>query len=432
MGTNLARNSLILMAFLSICRHPLAQVISPSATEVTVSYTASFLATDTSVIALNSMAKLTAAAEDHASHLFGILHSPTMVRKYGLNPNKIEGLGGPRMPHDISRIKTRSVKTNEGEQTEITYSLRGKMLIHNAAAKTWLRDGSVTLPLPYDLKNLYDKDCTDEHYDSLGDYWYFYDPFRQGCTRLSEEPIAKNVAIRVSPSTNKVVELNPRFDLLRGDNGNGSLFSIYTINGFSESATARGDDGRQNYKELITSLKDRGFSERIADSHNDRTLRIFEKVVSESLTVQVKALLVETSIASRGITFAKFFKEAVESADVILYSGHSGLGGNLDIPSLETKAGKYKFNPKKRQLFFFDSCSSYSYYLDSFRSEKTKSKIDVITYGLSSYFATSNDVHNTLLDILMDPNQNPDWDEILSDMEKPLDGASYLLNDGGV
>ena len=29
----------------------------------------------------------------------------------------------------------------------------------------------------------------------------------------------------------------------------------------------------------------------------------------------------------------------METSDVIIYSGHSGLGGNLDIPSLEEKAG---------------------------------------------------------------------------------------------
>lgn len=133
------------------------------------------------------------------------------------------------------------------------------------------------------------------------------------------------------------------------------------------------------------------------------------------------------------MTFAKFFKEAVENADVIIYGGHSGLGGNLDIPSLESKAGKFKFNSKKRQIFYFDSCASYAYYLTQFSGEKTKSKIDILTNGLSSYFETSQAVLEGLLEnILSETKEDVSWMQIMKDMEKPLDGGSFLLNVGGV
>jgi hypothetical protein len=83
--------------------------------------------------------------------------------------------------------------------------------------------------------------------------------------------------------------MNLRLDLLRGPNGNGDTFRIDVVHGFESS--------------------------------------------------QTRSFLVETEITARAKSFAVSFKEAVENADVIFYAGHSGLGGNLDIPSLEEKAG---------------------------------------------------------------------------------------------
>jgi hypothetical protein len=117
---------------------------------------------------------------------------------------------------------------------------------------------------------------------------------------------------------------------------------------------------------------------------------------------------------------------------VIIYEGHSGLGGNLNIPELEEKAGKFQF-PKKKQIFYFDSCSSYSYYLDHFNAYKTKTNIDVVTNGLSSYFHTSPLVLKEFLNYLIgSDNRNFQWMTILKKMESVLDQETYLVNVGGL
>ncbi|MFN7455308.1 MAG: hypothetical protein ACK5RO_11685, partial [Pseudobdellovibrionaceae bacterium] len=148
--------------------------------------------------------------------------------------------------------------------------------------------------------------------------------------------------------------------------------------------------------------------------------------------VEVRHLLTDTGAESRSTVFAKFFKKAVKEADVIIYAGHSGLGGNLDIPTLERKAGAFEFNPQKRQVFFFESCSSYSYYLEPFAAEKTKAKIDIVTNGLSSYFHTGPFVLEVFVTSILDETvKDTSWLEILRRMEAPLEGGSYLLNVGG-
>lgn len=155
------------------------------------------------------------------------------------------------------------------------------------------------------------------------------------------------------------------------------------------------------------------------------------------MQVEVIHQLSNTDITADAKTFARTFKEAIAEGDLIIYLGHSGLGGNLDIPSLNEKLkemgeGEIKFPNDKYQIFFFDSCSSYSYYLPHFREFKPKGKIDIISYGLSSYFHTSTYVFGALIDKMLNLDEPQKWETILRAMEEPLDGASYLLNVGGV
>ena len=108
------------------------------------------------------------------------------------------------------------------------------------------------------------------------------------------------------------------------------------------------------------------------------------------------------------------------------------MGGNLGIPALEEKGGKITFDPKKRQLFFFDSCSSYSYYLSTFEAQKSKGKIDILTQGLQSYFWAELPSLKVLFKYLLNPNKDPQWSEVLKAMEKVLEGQTQMLSVGSV
>lgn len=426
-----SRLSAFLTAFciIQFCISAQAQVISPSAEEVNFSYTTTF--------------QIPTSADEqtdedravfHAQHMFGIMHSATLINKYGIKSETMGGIGAPQSQMDIQIIDSKVVRNN----VVVTYSNAGRILLNKKAAKEILKAGVLTLPLPTNPYKIYKKKCTDAHYYTFGDYWYFYDPFKDGCTSLSESPLATSVDIKISKVDDKpALDITPRLPYLRGDNDNGDLFSVYVIHGFSEGLSVKTDEGRVNFNEFDDYLRQEGFDESRAPSGSVVPLHVFTKTITldngKKLNVEVKHMLVETEIQSKSVAFAKFFKDAVENADVILYGGHSGLGGNLDIPSLEAKAGAYKFNTKKKQLFFFDSCSSYSYYLQVFSAQKTKAKIDILTNGLSSYFNTSNAVFVQLMKHLLTPKTTDvPWIDILKDMERVLKGDTYLLNVGGV
>lgn len=405
-----------------------SQIMGPSVTEVKYSYTATFEQADDA----DEDDDIT-RAEFHASHMFGIFHSPTLISKY-VGPRSV--IGGVGAPRSQMRVRVLSSTSVDGVTT-IKYSNSGKMILHKKAAEKILKTGILTLPLPTNPYEIYDAKCTDEYYQEFGDYWYFYDPYRRGCTHLSKEPLATMVNLKITPAEYKKIELSPKLPLLRGNNGNGDLFQIYVINGYEEDGSSQDDPGYLNFIELRESLKDRGFTVSTKRPKTKIPMNIYSKFVEldngKTIEIEINHLLVDTAIGTKSAVFAKFFKEAVAEADVIVYGGHSGLGANLDIPSLEAKAGAFEFNKAKRQLFYFDSCSSYSYYLEHFSVEKTKAKIDIISNGLSSYFHTSNSVLVTLLDHLFsEKSEDVPWETILKDMEKPLKGDSYLLNVGGI
>jgi hypothetical protein len=404
-----------------------AQVISPLGQELELSYTASFILADD-----DDENDLSTAASTHSDYLLGVIKSERLVDKLGVDFSLSEGIGAPRMPIKITGLKT---KTLEDGRTEVTYKYRSKAIIHKNAAKKMLKTGVLDVVLPYDRTKVYDKNCTDHHYDSFGDYWYFWDPYRAGCEKLLKEPATRQIQIQVKAIEYKRLEENTRFDLIRGDNGNGKLLQIDLISGFDESA-GRSDIGWRIFRNLNSALESRfGFELAKKAGSPKSPLYLFEKTLDSGVKVLVRHLLVDTAVDSRSLAFAKFFKDSVATADVIVYSGHSGLGGNLDIPSLEEKSGPFEFNPKKRQVYFFNSCSSYTYYLDSFRAEKTKARIDILTNALAAYMdEESLEVQSLIEDVLNEENDpNPEWIEVLKRMEQAIpNGMTYLLNVGAV
>jgi hypothetical protein len=410
-----------------------AQIIAPSAKEASFRFSTDFTyqASEYSDYSLQEI------AGEHARHMFGVFHSPKLIQKYGLNPELVGGIGAPR---DTFRVTAKITTTGEDRAqglTRVAYSAQGKMILHKKAATNLLAKGYLEIPLPKDLSDIYDKNCTDDHYESLGDFWYFWDPFRRGCEYLAKEK-SNPVRITLVPAAQVKKEMSPRLDLLRGANGNGEILSIYVVHGFNESSS-RNDEGRQNYDDFNDMLERQGFEQQKDRAEKIPSLKRQVLLFTKEMTfngrptlVEVRHLLTDTGAESRSTVFAKFFKKAVKEADVIIYAGHSGLGGNLDIPTLERKAGAFEFNPQKRQVFFFESCSSYSYYLEPFAAEKTKAKIDIVTNGLSSYFHTGPFVLEVFVTSILDETvKDTSWLEILRRMEAPLEGGSYLLNVGG-
>ena len=417
-------NLLILITSL-FCHHVVfAQVIGPSVVEARFAFTADFQSQKT--------ADAESLAHEHLQHVFGIFQSQEIVSEFGLSHDKVGGIGAIR-DASVRIYKETDLGQN---RTQIKYRVQGKILLHKRVASKLFKNGSLEIPLPVDLNKIFVKKCTDPHYQTPGDFWYFWNPFQEGCESLLSPELTNLVKIEFAEVPQAKPDLTPRLDLIRGDNGNGKLFRIDLIYGYNVTNTPE-DEGRRNYESLDVYFEEAGFERVESVSKTKQKLKIYKKEVElpngKTIDVEVRHILVDTAIEARSKAFANYFKDSVYEADVIIYAGHSGLGGNLDISSLAEKAGEFVFNDQKRQIFMFESCSSYTYYLSAFRSEKKKNKIDIITNGLASYFHTNVAITVEFLNHLVFPDQDDvTWMKILTDMEKPLHGGSYLLNVGGI
>ncbi|MBS1972595.1 MAG: hypothetical protein JSU04_19970 [Bdellovibrionales bacterium] len=400
-----------------------AGILSVSSVETKFAYKSEFQT--------SSKADAEELTTQHAQFFFGYFQSPTMAEYFHV-PSATLGIAAIKLP---LRFHVTSDVVGKNGQRVISYKADGTLLLHKKVAKQIL-EGGIEVTLPYDVDNFYELKCTDEHYPSALDFWYFYDPFREGCAHLREAPMAKPTLVTLKPMNPPDETISAGFKALRGDNGNGDMFEIATINGFSESSTSSEDDGRKNFDDINNWLRDQGFQEKTLASFANRPVLEFTKTLTSregrTINVRIVRLLAETGIGSKNVTFAKFFRRALENSDVVIYSGHSGLGGNLHIPSLEMKSGEIQFNPKKRQLFFFDSCSSYSYDLAPFENKKTKGKIDILTQGLPSYFWAEPPTHKILFKYLLDVDKDPSWLEVLKQMEKVLEGQTQMMSVGSV
>lgn len=403
-----------------------SQIISPSGREVKFSYSTTVWAPVGQYVSALDLATL------QAQHMFGIFASREFVAPYGINPDQTESIGAPSK---TMKIEIKSVRTLNGQKI-VEYTNSGRLILEKTAAQEILSRGQFSVPLPKNPFEIYDKKCTDSHYTEFSDYWYFFNPFRGACSRFSVAPYSDGVTVKVSAAPARSGDLTPRLDLVRGGNRNGSAFLIYVVHGYSDSSTSPRDDGRKSFKQFNTHMRELGFAEEVKRPRTTYPLHLYTKAMTfngKKADVEIRHLLVETDIESRNVSFAKFFREAVENADVIIYAGHSGLGSNLDIPLLETKAGKFSFPRGKRQIYFFEACSSYSYYLEPFRAEKTLATIDIVTNGLSSYFHTGDAIMRVFMNYLLNEDiDDAPWLEILEAMEQPLGGGSYLTNVGGI
>lgn len=400
----------------------MATVISPSSKEVAFSYASEFQTADTA----SDAAEL---AKRQASNLFGYMQNPEIVRLWGAH--KVGGIGAPAW---VPKLTILSDQQDNGKRA-IRYEATGRLLLINSVATKLVRRGHWDVTLPYDLDNYYDRDCTDDEYYERSDFWYFGDPFRKGCEKLRQEGLAKPVSISIEEIPNTPKDFKADLDGLRVDNGH-DLFQVTAINGFDESSRKRKDDGRVNYEAMNKWFVANGFTDTFISKYKERPIHQFDKTVTRAdgreIHIRVTRLLAQTELeGNRDVTFAKFFEKMLNDSDVIIYEGHSGLGVNLELSAIEKRAGIEASNidPHKRQLFLFDSCSSYSYYLGMFDGRKDPGKLNVLSNGLESVFSYEIPETKHLYNILFDVNNNDyTWLDVIDALEKPFRGTTFMMN----
>jgi len=314
----------------------------------------------------------------------------------------------PKGDHIISNVKLISKNANV---YTIGYDYNGTVVLENGPKTTYDIILALNPEKIYSAGMVGDiNPCTDSHYQSEGDFWYFWNPSNPGC-KLKKDIDYKIVKAKVARFEN-TTKTYPEYHNLPDAKGN---INIHVLFGMDDNSKGRnplnsGDINAENYRDFRTYLLGKGYVAKkwtaAEVSKIAKTLdgeKPFVETISKG-NIIYRFFFAPSAIDEDSLGFHWFYKDALENSSIMIYGGHSGLGGHLDLDSIEQNLGEtINFNKNKYQIYFFDSCTSYKYYnrmyFDRKVSEKdpkgTK-KLDIFTNGLSTYFHVMPDSNKAI------------------------------------
>ncbi len=306
----------------------------------------------------------------------------------------------PKGDHVVSNIK---VESSNGKSFKITYDYKGTAVVQNGPTTTY------DIILPVNHRTIYEKSfvgdispCTDEHYQSEGDFWYFWSPNKFGC-KLKKGIDYNVIKAKLTRIENTKISY-PEYHNLPNKDGK---ITIHVLFGLDDPEKERNplkssDINADNYRIFRNYLIKKGYKAKTWTVSQVKSIakRLdgespFVETISKG-SIEYRFFFGPTGIDEDALGFHWFYKDALENSSIMLYGGHSGLGGHLDLDSIEYSLGeKIAFNPNKYQIYFFDSCTSYKYYNTMYFERKATTKdpmgtkkLDIFTNGLATYFHT--------------------------------------------
>ena len=169
------------------------------------------------------------------SFLLGTFHSKSFSDEFGS-----KGVVGEKQK--ISDIKVRH--RHDKDRDIVTYQFEAEALFNKDAfgRKKTIR---VPIKLPLFPEDTYHyglvgevNKCTDEHYNSEGDFFYFWDPDKENCPLKG----SRKHVLRITGTLKKLKKTKrtyPAYEKIFGDNGNGLTTRIDLFFGYIESKAPR-------------------------------------------------------------------------------------------------------------------------------------------------------------------------------------------------
>ncbi len=316
---------------------------------------------------------------------------------------------------------------NLGEVVRAHYTYSTTLVLQNGPEEQYRFALPRTPKLAFSKSNSFTKNpCTDEHYKSEGDFWYFWSPSRKDCGDILIEGIDYDWVTAEIERKPNVESSYPEYERLPDAN---KKIKIYLIMGMDKPTNNRNplqktkqDANADNYAKIREAVTELGRKARqptpwvVTRWDNKRLNTVIEEDTRPFPYVESLVLsLPDTNTRAREIELVMFFgktgideaskgfhyflRHAFAEGGVVIYDGHSGLGGNLNLPHIEemrteTSGMPFAFDvPKDRyQIFYFNSCSSYTYYnamffnLKKTRTRAGSKNLDIVTTGLETAF----------------------------------------------
>ncbi|OGR65862.1 MAG: hypothetical protein A2X31_00750 [Elusimicrobia bacterium GWB2_63_22] len=355
-----------------------------------------------------------------------------MYGAFTMHPGFVDNPGIPSGDYKVTLLGAEKVPNEPYARISYSYEdlavFSSRLFRGSGAAR-------INFALPKDPVTVYSKGfpspssrlnrCTDSHYNSEGDFWYFWNPYQDGCPLTGADLVGVTTDLRPVDMTRNTY---PEYARLYGENGNGDVLQVSYLVGVDENFQS-GDLGKKTFNDAFAGLKRAGFRATV-----DEPRRKQLTFNAGAKRTHVQMLLTDPDSAE----FAVEAVRAMKKSDIFLYDGHSGLGGYLNPERLTEDSGRPLTLPKdKYQIFVFQGCSTYAYYNSAyFRLKKgpgdpkgTKN-LDIITTGIGAAFDVGAAVDASFL-VSVTTGQRPSWQTIIDRMSAAEGDNSALTHING-
>jgi hypothetical protein len=241
------------------------------------------------------------------------------------------------------------------------------------------------------------KVCMDAaaHGVEQGIFWYYYRPFKPGCSLAGTTGDAASLAarfpIRFAVSGENTSNKAPEYAKVWED---GALYATAIFGKYEAGATSTGDAGIAAYMQFYNDLL-RTFGAPIRTNlvpgAQPGVTQVDVEMEWNTLSGRMNvALLLVDEIRSVDADFKARYNERTKISDYVSYSGHSGLGANI-----RALAKMGSFVPNQYQLYLVNGCDTFAYVDGSLRDAHAAINpgygpnkfFDIITNAMPSYFS---------------------------------------------
>lgn|GEM_PF-1395406 len=347
--------------------------------------------------------------DEQLAHIIGYFQSASFVEKNG----------GKSSMGDTYKINFKSLKVSEANARSlvIQYDFSGKAVFDRTTFFAESKDRNFFLKLPLNPDTIFAQtlvrgvgQCSDEHYNSEGDFFYFWDPDQEGCPLRGSHPAVLELKARATalPNTDRTYPeyqkifsgesvqeafifigyLDDEIPLDRVSYRDPSFLIFRSLEQWLQEIGAVRDLNLESFSGDVAALLQNKV--RPTSKGNNLFRRYKMKVKSplngKEVLFNVNVLLGDTAAGSEDETFRKLYSHSLENGRFIIYDGHSGLGGNLDLSIMPD----FDFKKMDYQIMFFNGCSSYPYFKTPYLKAKGGSVgLDIVTSGLTTYDTTA-------------------------------------------
>lgn len=314
------------------------------------------------------------------------------------------------VPKEDHQIKILSIEAIDKNKFRIDYSYLGTMVVEKGPRKF------LDLILPRNPDNIYVTSlskgkilCTDPHYPDEADFWYFWSP-----TAYSKDCPLENgkdyfvVSAKIEREKNDHISY-PEYHRLANKEGEIVFWVLFGMDdpSLSHDPMKSKDITAASYRGFRNGLILEGFDlQKVPEKEEQKwiperdspyTLEQFSKTSGKHRLV-VNLFFGESGIEEKSLAFHHAYRSGIRDASILIYDGHSGLGGHLDLQEIaKLREFRFQFPKDKYQIFFFNSCTSYTYYNARYLQRKEKrgrnlsstKNLDLLVNGLATYFDES-------------------------------------------